>query len=105
MVDPLSLDIRHQASILCLRLPSTLLTREPLSYLQKASTGELATSDVLPTLSRALAIPSCTIPVVQAFRPLLIDLTARWLDDESIEELLRLEALALLLEIQEEIFP
>ena len=43
--------------------------------------------------------------VVEAFRPLLVDLCARWIDDETLDEVSRLEALALILEIHEEIYP
>ena len=46
--------------------------------------------------------PSLTILLKKAFRPLLVDLCARWLDDsENLDK--KVDAFALLVEVHEEI--
>ncbi|KAH7907327.1 midasin [Hygrophoropsis aurantiaca] len=59
---------------------------------------------LLSNLSHLLSIPSLTLAVAKAFRPLLIDLCARWLtDEENLED--RFVALCLLIEPHQELFP
>ena len=67
----------------------------------------LSTGNILDVLSTYLRNPSLTLAITGAFRPLLMDLCARWLDarKESRSDLDVLEALTLLLEVQEELFP
>ncbi len=64
---------------------------------------------VLDALSRLLSVPELVERVIKFFRPLLVDLFARWLNmkedrDEALEEE-RLAALAYVVEVHEEIFP
>ncbi|KAF9013327.1 P-loop containing nucleoside triphosphate hydrolase protein [Cyathus striatus] len=70
------------------------------NLLQQATT----TAHLLNTLSRLLRIPSLTQTVATFFRPILLDLCARWLDDEENAEE-QLIALCLLLEVHEELYP
>lgn len=64
---------------------------------------------VLDLLSRLLSVPELVETTVKLFRPLLVDLFARWLDgngdegEEVREE--RLVALAYVVEVYEEVFP
>ncbi|KZT60094.1 P-loop containing nucleoside triphosphate hydrolase protein [Calocera cornea HHB12733] len=60
---------------------------------------------LLRCLSDALAIPELTWLVATAFRPILIDLAARWLDDSPAFTFERLHCLAYLLEVHEELYP
>lgn len=64
---------------------------------------------VLEVLSRLLSVPLLVETIIKLFRPLLVDLFARWLDvgedeDEGLQEE-RLAALAYVVEVHEEIFP
>lgn len=52
-----------------------------------------------------MTIPAFTALVADTFRPVLMDLCARLLYDESVDEVDRLVALCLLVEPYEEIFP
>jgi midasin len=64
--------------------------------------------DLLDVVSRCLSVPQLLESVVDLFRPLLIDLFARWLDDENIDGEVkeeRLVVLAYVVEVYEEIFP
>ncbi|EJD43593.1 P-loop containing nucleoside triphosphate hydrolase protein [Auricularia subglabra TFB-10046 SS5] len=93
VADPLALDIGHQSAALNAHLGHQLITTlEPRV-------------DFLNQLSRLLATPAYTLVVAKFFRPLLVDLTCRWLYDDSVAEELRFVALALLIETHEEIFP
>jgi midasin len=96
MRDPLYLDVEAQAAALAAHLGRPLLTK--LSSHPR--------SQLLQELSCLLAQPQYTLIIAQYFRPLLVDLVARWLaDDDSLTEESRFVALALLLETHEEIFP
>ncbi|KAI6098131.1 midasin [Pisolithus sp. B1] len=64
------------------------------------------TKELLGVLSRCLAEPSLTNIVADLFRPLLIDLCARWLERGSNEEEeKKFVAFCLLIENHEELFP
>ncbi|KAG8904454.1 hypothetical protein FRB99_001714 [Tulasnella sp. 403] len=103
--DPLSINFAKQSATVLSRLPTSRLHPAHLECLQQASENVIThPKSLLSTLSQLLAIPAFTIPVLEAFRPLLLDLCARWLDDESIDEIQRLEGLALLVEIHEELY-
>ena len=96
--DPLSLDTERQ-----LRL---LLEEVPLhSPLRATLEEQLSEPTLLPTLSRLMLCPSLTMAITRLFRPLLMDLCARWLDDGAEDMLDKLETFALLIEIHEEIYP
>lgn len=64
---------------------------------------------VLAALSRLLSVPELVESIIRLFRPLLVDLFARWLNmregvDEDLDEE-RLAALAYVVEVHEEMFP
>lgn len=61
-------------------------------------------AELLRQLSCALLLPEHTDSVALSFRPILLDLCARWLDDEANEEN-KFEALCLLLGLHPELFP
>lgn len=103
--NPLALDFAQQAQTLLSRLRTTHISAHDASVLQDAAKEVLAPHLLLPTLSRLLATPAFTMPTLEAFLPILMDLCARWIHDESINEVDRLDALALLVEIHEEVYP
>ena len=95
--DPLTINLSRQT-----RLLSDLLPRDSphLAALRNASSRP----GLLIQLSRLLATPGLTITVATLFRPLLLELCARWLEEDGdLED--KLEGAALLLEIHPEIFP
>ncbi|KAG9127474.1 hypothetical protein FRC07_013283 [Ceratobasidium sp. 392] len=59
----------------------------------------------LSAISNLLVVPSLTLLVSDMFRPLLIDLCARWVDNDQLSNIDRFVALCLLVEPYEEIFP
>ena len=95
--DPLTLDITTQLRLLHEQVPAQspfYLTTEQL----------LHGNNVLSTLSQLILRPSLTLTIERLFRPLLMDLCARWLDGTG-DVLEKLEALALLIEVHEELYP
>lgn len=95
--DPLRINLAQQLRLLSEELPQG---SPHLSLLQNASSRP----ELLKQLSRLLATPGLSIRVAKLFKPLLLDLCARWLEEETeLEE--KLETSALLLEIHPEIFP
>jgi midasin len=95
--DPLTINLTQQTRFLVDSIPHD---SPHLASLRDVSSRPA----LLQTLSRLLAVPGLTAQVVTKFRPLLLDLCARWLEhDENLEE--KFEASALLLEIYPEIFP
>ena len=95
--DPLSLNPKSQLLEFTSNFP------EWTSRVQ-ANLADSSLSELLSLASKFLLLPSCTVIVADAFRPLLLDLCARWLkDSESLED--KLSALCLLLQPHTEIFP
>jgi midasin len=95
--DPLSLNPKSQW------LEFTSNYPEWSSHVQ-ASIVESSSGESLSLASKILLLPSCTAIIADAFRPLLLDLCARWLkDSEALED--KLSALCLLLQPHTEIFP
>ena len=95
--DPLAIDIQRQKGKLLACIP-----RDTLYYnaFNNASTNR----EILVTLSGLLAVPQFTQLVSTLFRPILLDLCARWIDIEhDLED--HLVALCYLLEVHEELFP
>jgi midasin len=95
--DPLAINLTRQTR----SLVSKISPESPYStaIVQASSPGVL-----LDTLSQLLMVPALTLPVATAFRPLLLDLCARWLNDgENAED--KLVALCLLLEPHQELYP
>lgn len=89
--DPLTINIAKQ------------LTRIP-EHERNQLTCVSSTQELLDVLSQMLARPAMTCAVAEAFRPLLLDLCARWMSDErDFEE--RFCALCLLIENNEHLFP
>ncbi|KAG2364226.1 hypothetical protein BDR07DRAFT_1608254 [Suillus spraguei] len=94
--DPLSINLAKQKRALCALLPPDSLH---IQHVTEANTPTHA----LSTLSRLLAVPALTLTIADLFRPLLIDLCARWLhDDDDIED--RFIAFCLLIELHEELY-
>lgn len=100
--DPLSLNPKSQWLAFTSKLPDGSSTSQ--YNLVDTSPG-----DVLSLASKFLLLPSCTAVVADTFRPLLLDLCARWLEtsealaSEALED--KLSALCFLLQPHTEIFP
>lgn len=95
--DPLTLDITNQLRLLHEQVPA----QSPFYHTTEQL---LHGNNVLPSLSQLMLRPSLTLAIERLFRPLLMDLCARWLD--GTEDMLeKLEALALLIEVHEELYP
>lgn len=95
--DPLTFNIHRQVLALVAFLP---LESPYRSLLQSCSSN----LDALNCLSRLLLVPSLSLAVASRFRPILLDLTARWLhDDNHLED--KFVALCLLVQPHEELFP
>ena len=95
--DPLSINLPKQTRALLAVLPPDSPHASQISLASSPSA-------LLSTLSRLLAVPSFTVPISDLFRPLLVDLCARWLHDQEDPEN-RFIAFCLLIEIHEELFP
>lgn len=95
--DPLTINLTKQTRSLLTKIP-------PESVYTTVLTQASTVAALLDTLSRLLFVPALTLPVATAFRPLLLDLCARWLEDEENKED-KLVALCLLLEPHEELYP
>lgn len=94
---PLTINLRRQTRFLLSKIPSE-------SPYTTAITQAPSPAALLGILSQLLYLPALTLTVAKSFRPLLLDLCARWLqDDENIEN--KLVALSLLLEPHEELYP
>ncbi|KIO05359.1 hypothetical protein M404DRAFT_999966 [Pisolithus tinctorius Marx 270] len=110
--DPLTINLPKQTRALVAFLSTqssghSSPTEDPfLSSLSTLSAAVTTARELLGVLSRCLAEPSLTSVVAQLFRPLLIDLCARWLErDSEEEEEKRFVAMCLLIENHEELFP
>ena len=95
--DPLTINLEQQTLGFLGTLPQ-------ISTLHTTLLTAPTRPELLHRLSRALLLPEHTIAVSNYFRPILLDLCARWLEDEMDEEN-KLEALCLLLDLHPEIFP
>lgn len=95
--DPLKINLAKQTRALLALLPSG---SKYFSAISLASSS----AKLLSTLSQLLAVESLTLAIADLFRPLLVDLCARWISDEDgLED--RLIALCCLIEVHEELFP
>ncbi|CAE6410298.1 unnamed protein product [Rhizoctonia solani] len=105
--DPLKFDLLGQSQKLLQKIRLCTQATSAKSSLEAALNGpsQFNVSEILCTISRLMSAPAYTVLVSDYFRPLLMDLCARWLDDDSIDELDRLVAFCLLVEPYEEIFP
>ena len=96
--DPLEINLSRQTRHLLSIIPPES------EYAQEAIKNASTTRELLATLSRLLAVPAYTQLIATYYRPILLDLCARWIEvDDSKEE--QLVALCLLLEVHEELFP
>lgn len=77
----------------------------PDILVQYSRTGSIKTTDGLDALARLLAFPALTEEVSTRFRPLLMDLCARWIGMNDLEDHKVFEAFAALLRPHREIFP
>ena len=95
--DPLSINLAKQKRALLALLPPNS------THIQQIAGANTPAHD-LDTLSHLLAAPALTLTIANLFRPLLIDLCARWLhNDDDIED--RFIAFCLLIELHEELYP
>ncbi|KAI0081619.1 midasin [Panus rudis PR-1116 ss-1] len=94
--DPLTINLKLQTQNVLGQIP----TDSPYATRLKTVTSR---SELLQVLSELLAVPALTWTIATAFRPILLDLCARWLQDGG-DEVDRLEALCLLLEVHPEIY-
>ncbi|KAJ7673557.1 hypothetical protein B0H17DRAFT_1208374 [Mycena rosella] len=97
--NPLAINLRGQTRVLLASLPSDSPHALRLINAASGTTTQLATalSDLLPS-------PDLTLLIATIFRPILLDLSARWLDEpQNTED--QLVALCSLLEVHEELFP
>ncbi|KAM5539433.1 hypothetical protein V8D89_006885 [Ganoderma adspersum] len=95
--DPLRLDLRRQTQ----KLLTHLGAESPYATALQNISSKPA---LLDTLSRLLLAPQHTLLVATLFRPLLLDLCARWLQQVG-DKLEKFEALCLLLELYQELSP
>ena len=95
--DPLTINLRRQTRLFIQKLPQNSPHVDELS----SATSE---PDLLAILSRLLTRPELTELVAKAFRPVLVDLCARWVEaDDCTDD--QLFAIAFLVEAQEELYP
>ncbi|KAL1950443.1 hypothetical protein VTO73DRAFT_5567 [Trametes versicolor] len=94
-MDPLRLDLNRQTS--------KLLEQLPLEY-SAALKNASSRAALLDLLSALLLMPQYTMTVATLYRPILVDLCARWLHQDA-DGLLKFEALCLLLEVHSELYP
>jgi midasin len=95
--DPLSLDLRSQWL--------DFVSKHPAWFAHsQVNLVDASPKELLSLASKFLLIPSYTTIVADTFRPLLLDLCARWLENsDEVED--KLCALCLLLQPHVEIFP
>jgi midasin len=92
LYDPLSLNLHRQWDTI-------------LPYLEEASLQHSGSEEELvDVLARLLYDSRYTLLIAQKFRPILLLLCARWLDQHE-EEDAKFAALALLIQPHEELFP
>jgi len=95
--DALAFNLERQLQLF---LQAVLPSVDPLiAQLQSSSLP-----DALPLLSILLKKPKYTLLVLQNFRPILLDLCARWLDDE-IDDEAKFSAFGFLSPCCEELYP
>lgn len=95
--NPLAINLGRQKDLLL----ASLDAGSPYAALILRSSSQ---KEFLAILSELLAVPSLTLEIAKLFRPILIDLFARWLNVRENTEA-QLVALCLLVEVHEELFP
>lgn len=96
--NPLAINLRGQTRALLESLP---LDSPHVNALRTASESS---TQLVAVLSSLLSSPDLTLLIATIYRPILLDLCARWLDDPKNTED-QLVALCYLLEVHEEIYP
>ncbi|KAJ6530392.1 midasin nuclear AAA ATPase [Mycena vulgaris] len=97
--DPLAINLRGQTRALLALLPSDSPHAAALLDAASKSSTQLAI-----VLSGLISSPDLTQLIATIYRPILLDLSARWLDEpQNTED--QLVALCYLLEVHEELFP
>ncbi|KAH8108664.1 P-loop containing nucleoside triphosphate hydrolase protein [Phellopilus nigrolimitatus] len=97
ITDPLTLDARKHMQYLLELIPQDSPFVDVFLKVHSGNT-------LLSTLSCYMLQPSLTLAIAWSFRPLLMDLCARWLEDDG-ELYAKLEGLAMLIEVHEELYP
>lgn len=99
--DPLGINLQKQITVLLehSQARSSISDTQAQALLQHP-----ISSPTLATLADLLLLPTLTELMSQLFRPLLLDLCARWLDTPNKDEAVFL-SLALLIEDHNELFP
>ena len=95
--DALTFNLERQLQLF---LQAVLPSVDPLIAKLHASSPP----DALPLLSTLLKNPKYTLLMLQNFRPILLDLCARWLDDEVDDEA-KFSAFGFLAPCCEEVYP
>jgi midasin len=95
--DPISINLARQSQSLVSKI-------SPESPYAAAIVQASLPGPLLDTLSHLLTVPALTLSIATAFRPLLLDLCARWLNDRGNEDD-KLVALCLLLDPHQELYP
>ncbi|KAJ7086033.1 midasin nuclear AAA ATPase [Mycena belliarum] len=96
---PLAINLRGQTRVLLASLPPD----SPYAPRLRDAASNSSTH-LVAVLSELLASPGLTLLIATFFRPILLELTARWLDEpQNTED--QLVALCHLLEVHEELFP
>ncbi|KAF5333007.1 hypothetical protein D9758_015177 [Tetrapyrgos nigripes] len=95
--DPLTFNLHGQTKLLL----SSLSPHDP--YFAAISSSK-STTQLLVVLSQILSTPAYTLHAANIFRPILLDLCARWIERSDVSED-EFVALCLLVEVHEELFP
>jgi midasin len=95
--DPLSLNLKLQWLVFKSKFPEW-------SFHFQANLADASPGEILSLASKFLLLPSSTTIIAETFRPLLLDLCARWLESSDLLED-KLSALCFLLQPHAEIFP
>lgn len=105
--NPLQFNLVGQSHTLLLKIGQSIKNVQDKQHLE-GILNQPPTSTVSQALNAAsnlLVVPAFTLFVADTFRPLLIDLCARWLEHDELDTLDRFSALCLLAEPYQEIFP
>ena len=95
--DPLTINLGLEVDNLLARLGHE-------SHHAQAIKNASSRADLLRRLSALLSTPGLTLLVATVFRPILLDLCARFLEDQE-DQIAKLEALCLLLGLHPEVYP
>jgi hypothetical protein len=105
--DPLGFNIVGQSQALLQKIGQNIQNVQDKLHLEglAAQPPTSTVSQALNAASNLLSVPAFTLLVADIFRPLLIDLCVRWIDNNGLDEVDRFVALCFLVEPYEEVFP